>query len=91
MKIFVVILTYLKPLSEVEKYLESHIVFLDKYYASNNFIVSGKRSPRVGGVILCRFSSLEEAQKVFKEDPFSVQGIAEYNIVEFEASKGLKL
>lgn len=50
---FIVNLTYVKPLEEVEKYLEDHITFLNKYYASNNFICSGRKNPRDGGIILC--------------------------------------
>ncbi len=48
---FIANLTYIKPLSEVEKYLEEHIAFLDKYYASGKFICSGRKNPRTGGVI----------------------------------------
>lgn len=45
-------LTYLKPLSEVEKYLEEHVAFLDRYYEAGKFICSGRKNPRIGGVIL---------------------------------------
>lgn len=40
---FIVNLTYVKPLEEVEKYLEDHITFLNKYYASNNLSVQGEK------------------------------------------------
>ena len=40
---FIIILTYQKELSEVEKHLESHRAYLDKYYALGQFIASGAR------------------------------------------------
>lgn len=39
---FIVNLTYIRPLEEVEKYLAEHITFLNKYYGTDNFICSGR-------------------------------------------------
>lgn len=45
---FIVNLTYVKkPLEEVETHLEDHITFLNKYYASSNFICSGRKNPEM--------------------------------------------
>ena len=46
---YIIILTYQKDLSEVEKHLEAHRAYLDKYYASGHFIASGAQVPRTGG------------------------------------------
>ena len=51
---YIIILTYQKDLSEVEKHLESHRAYLDKHYASGHFVASGAQIPRKGGVILCK-------------------------------------
>ena len=51
---YIIILTYQKDLSEVEKHLEAHRAYLDKYYASGHFVASGAQVPRKGGVILCK-------------------------------------
>jgi len=42
---FIVNLTYIKPLDAVEKYLEKHINFLNQYYAKGLFIASGRKNP----------------------------------------------
>lgn len=84
---FVLILMYQKPLSEVEKFLSEHKTYLDKYYKTKNFIASGRQNPRVGGVILCEAENKTEVQSIIKEDPFFVNGIAKYEIVEFEPTK----
>lgn len=84
---FVVILKYVKPLSEVDLHLEGHVRFLDENYAAGNFLMSGRRVPRTGGVIVARAKSRDELEGILRQDPFYSNGVAEYDIVEFEASK----
>ena len=79
-------LTYIKPLSEVERFLKEHIQFLDKYYDQSVFIVSGRKVPRDGGVILA-LTDKASAAEIIKEDPFHRENIAEYHLIEFEPSK----
>lgn len=80
---FVIMLSYLKPLEAVEKELERHLAFLDKYYESGNFFCSGRQNPRVGGVILCKAKDKDEVEKIITDDPFYIERIAEYEITEF--------
>jgi uncharacterized protein YciI len=80
------ILTYVKPIQEVEKYLQPHNSYLDNYYREQKFIASGRRNPRTGGVILMD-TTLDEAQKISKHDPFLINGIANYAFIEFVPSK----
>ena len=84
---FIANLTYIKPLEAVEKYLQDHIAFLDQHYASGHFIASGRKNPRTGGIILIKAGSKEEVQDIIKQDPFYQHHIADYDIIEFEASK----
>ena len=41
------------------------------------------RSPRVGGVIMMKAESSEAVNAIIAEDPFHINGIADYQIVEF--------
>ena len=50
---FVFNLTYVKPLSEVERVLPEHVAYLDRYYGLGKFVCSGRKHPRTDGVILC--------------------------------------
>ena len=84
---FLVLLTYIKPLEEVEKLLDEHVQFLDKYYSQEKFIFSGRRNPRTGGVILMKVDSEAEARQIINEDPFHQHKIAEYDVIEFMATK----
>ena len=54
---FVVSLTYKKPIAEVELHLAAHIAYLDEYYAAGTFVASGRKVPRTGGVILAKAES----------------------------------
>ncbi|RNB85086.1 GTP cyclohydrolase [Brevibacillus fluminis] len=84
---FFVVLTYQKPIAEVEKHLEEHIRFLDAQYEAKKFIFSGRRNPRVGGVILVNSTSREEVLNILQDDPFKKHEIAEYELIEFTPSK----
>lgn len=65
---YIVNLNYIKEVSEVEKYLEEHIKFLEKYYEMGKFICSGRKNPRTGGVILLNAESLSEVEKIIAVD-----------------------
>ncbi len=84
---FVVSLRYLKPLEEIDRHLQAHREFLARYYDENVFICSGGRKPRTGGIILARGVSRERLAELLREDPFSVHGLAEYEIAEFTPTK----
>ena len=82
----IVNITYTVELKEIEQKLSEHIAFLNKYYANNKFICSGRKNPRNGGIILCN-AKKEEVSEIIKEDPFYINKLGEYEIIEFEASK----
>ncbi len=80
---FIAILTYKKPLSEVDKYLHAHREYLAEHYASGDFIASGPQNPRIGGVIMIKASDRDAVNSIIAQDPFNINGIADYQIVEF--------
>ena len=84
---FIVSLSYKKDISEVERFIEPHIQFLDKYYAEKKFIFSGRKNPRTGGVILVRNVDRETLTDILKQDPFYQNEIAEYDITEVVPTK----
>ena len=80
---FIAILTYKKPLSEVDNYLSAHREYLAKHYAIGDFITSGPQIPRIGGVIMIKANNREAVDAIITEDPFHINDIANYQIVEF--------
>lgn len=84
---FLVLLKYLKPLEEVDKLRSAHIEFLEKFYAQDKFIVSGRQTSLTGGIILANVDTLEEIKEIIAQDPFSENKIAYYSFVEFSPTK----
>lgn len=80
---FITILTYKKPLSEVDRFLAAHREYLAKHYAAGDFIASGPQNPRIGGVIMMKATSRAAVDAIVAEDPFYINSIADYQIVEF--------
>jgi uncharacterized protein YciI len=87
---FVILLHYVQPLTEIEAYLHEHRSFLDKHYAAGHFLASGAQVPRIGGVILARNLSREALDAVLAEDPFYRERLAEYQVIEFNPTKYAK-
>jgi len=81
---FAVHSVYLKPLEEVDRHLEAHRAFLKTLYANGITICSGPQVPRTGGFILMHAASKSEALEIMQQDPYVIQGVAEYSVIEFE-------
>ncbi|WP_280153965.1 YciI family protein [Piscinibacter sp. XHJ-5] len=82
----IVILTYEKPLEEIDALMSRHVAWLKRHYASGLFIASGRQVPRVGGVILARSGDRDALAAAMGEDPFVKHGAARFEIVEFTPS-----
>ena len=84
---FVIELNYKVDLAQIDAHMREHVRFLKKYYASGNFIASGRKIPRDGGIILAVGTSREQIQAIIEEDPFHARGLADVRIVEFRVSQ----
>ena len=84
---FVIELVYKADLSEIDANMKAHTAFLDKYYDSGVFLVSGRKVPRDGGVIIAQGEDRERIESIVREDPFVQLGLAEFRLVQFRASQ----
>jgi uncharacterized protein YciI len=84
---FIIELTYKAELSEIDAHMAAHVAFLRKYYASGNFLVSGRKIPRDGGIIMAVGKSRDEIEAIAREDPFCEHGLADFRIIEFRVSQ----
>lgn len=80
---FIAILTYKKPLEEVDRFLQAHREYLAEHYAAGDFIASGPQTPRIGGVIMIKAENRAAVDAIIAQDPFNINAIADYQIVEF--------
>ena len=84
---FVIELTYKRDLQDIDAHMTAHVRFLKKYYAAGVFLVSGRKIPRDGGIILAVGKSKQEIEALIKEDPFYSHGLADFRVIEFRASQ----
>ncbi len=87
MIMFIISLNYIKAISEIEVHIDAHNDFLDKHYADKKFLMSGRKNPRTGGIIIAQNATIEEIREIIKEDPFHQYQVAEYEITEFLPTK----
>jgi uncharacterized protein YciI len=79
----IISLTYTAPLERIDEHLAAHRAFLDAQYARGIFLLSGRKVPRDGGIILARAASRAEIEALVCQDPFHQAGLARYEITEF--------
>ena len=84
---FVIELVYTSDLTAIDAQMAAHVRFLKKYYASGHFLVSGRKMPRDGGIILAVGKDRSEIEAIVRQDPFCRHGLAEARIIEFRASQ----
>jgi len=84
---FVISLHYIVPLEELDKHMPAHMKYLKKYYKADVFLMSGRKVPRTGGIIIAQADSKEILEQIIAEDPFHQHKLAEFTITEFLASQ----
>ncbi len=84
---FIIELIYKVPLEEIDTHMKAHVAYLNKYYKAKNFIVSGRKIPREGGIIIANASTKKEIEKIIKQDPFYKHKLADFRIIEFNTSQ----
>lgn len=84
---FIISLKYIVPLEELDQHMDAHVKYLNKYYKADVFIMSGRKVPRTGGIIIAQADSKEILEKIIADDPFHKHKLAEFTITEFLASQ----
>jgi uncharacterized protein YciI len=84
---FIIELIYKVDLARIDKHMAAHVKFLKKYYTAGNFLISGRKVPRDGGIIVALGDSRERVEAIAAEDPFVTHGLADVRVVEFRASQ----
>jgi len=80
---FIISLTYIVDLQEVDKLLPKHIEYLQNQYEKGNFIASGRKIPRTGGIIFSKVENIQKLEEILEQDPFKINNLARYDIQEF--------
>ncbi|MEE1877008.1 YciI family protein [Altererythrobacter litoralis] len=83
---FILSLSYVAPLEEVDALLEAHIAWLKQNHAEGRFQAWGRKIPRTGGMIFATVGGREEAEALAASDPFIIGGVATVEVTEFRAT-----
>ena len=84
---FIIELNYKVELEEIDAHMKAHVIYLNKYYKAKKFVVSGRKIPRDGGIIIATASTKKEIERIIKQDPFYKYKLADFKIIEFNASQ----
>lgn len=86
--IFIIDLTYVASLSDIDANIPAHLDYLNEGYKAGVFLASGRKEPRTGGIIIATDTSMAEVQTRTASDPFVQKKMATVKITEFHPSKG---
>ena len=84
---FILNLTYKSELEKIDEFLNAHIDFLNEQYELGHFLISGRKTPRTGGIIIANVKSLSELERIIEKDPFKKNELAHYQLIEFLPTK----
>ena len=84
---FVIELVYKVDLAQIDARMKAHVQYLKTHYDDGTFVISGRKVPRDGGIIIATGDDRDAIEAIIREDPFVVHGLAEYRIVQFRASQ----
>lgn len=84
-RVFVITLTYIRPLEEIDEARQAHLEHLRRAFASGLFLMAGPQVPRTGGVIIAR-GDRDAVDAHMAADPFVTLGLADVSVTEFAAT-----
>jgi uncharacterized protein YciI len=84
---FVVEISYRVPLARIEETVPAHRAHLQTGYDQGLLLASGPQVPRSGGILLARAPSREVLEEFIARDPYRMQDLADYRLIEFQPVK----
>ncbi|WP_405137389.1 YciI family protein [Nocardia sp. NBC_01388] len=87
---FILELTYRDgALDQLDRWIPEHYEYIDRHLATGEFLMSGRKVPRTGGVILAQGMDRATIEQLVTEDPFHREDLAEYTITEVQPTRSL--
>lgn len=78
--VFIAILTYTRPIEEIDANLAKHREYLKNLVEKHKLLVAGRLNPRTGTVIISKNISRQEFEDIVKNDPFFT--LSDHKILE---------
>ena len=86
---YLMVSTYLAPLDEVDRAREEHLRFIDGLEERKLVVSAGRQNPPVGGVVLLAVGTETEASALMADDPYVRRGLARYEAIGWQPSRGV--
>ena len=81
----VVLLSYKVDIAEIDRLRPAHVDWLKRGVADGRLLLAGRQQPVTGGMFLAR-GSMDEVKAWAAQDPFAIEGAADYQFVEVTPS-----
>lgn len=77
---YVIDLTYIVALEQIDQHVEDHMAVLRRYAETGVIAASGRKSPRTGGIIVTHDVEEGAVQALINDDPFHQHELARYTV-----------
>lgn len=81
--LFAVVTNYLADSPAVDAKRDEHLIWVKQQYDAGRFLISGRRIPAHGGVMVLRAADRSQAVALLGGDPYARAGLVEWRIYEF--------
>lgn len=91
---YLLVVSYVKPAEEVTPHIETHSVWVRKYFQEGIFLMAGQKKSKLGGAILVKSIDKALLRKILAEDSYVIADVAEYQIIDLDCkatAPGLEL
>jgi uncharacterized protein YciI len=79
---------YVRPLTEVDALRADHVAHLERQREAGRFLAWGRLVPPTGGFVIARGMDRAALDAVLSQDPFTVGGVAEWDVRELSLTGG---
>ncbi|MEU8578360.1 YciI family protein [Streptomyces asoensis] len=85
-------LHYTAPERAAEPFIPGHVAYLERHHQNGTFLISGQTVPTsIGGVIIAHGVDRSAIEQITAQDPFVVNGVAEYGFRSQGGQTGTRL
>jgi uncharacterized protein YciI len=84
---YILFINFTKSLQDAQPVFPAHLEFIDAHIKTGKFILSGGLTGKPAGVVLANVNNGDELKTLLAEDPFVLEQVAEYELIEFTPSR----
>lgn len=76
------------PEGKIDELFQQHAAWFTRHFEAGDFLLVGPYTDqKMAGIIICGAETLEDVERIIREDVFYADGMANYEIRSFAAKK----